>query len=133
MTEMPVAFWAVFAGLVGASVGSFLNVVAHRLPRGISLSHPPSACPRCGSRIRARHNLPVLGWLLLRGRCYDCHLPISARYPLVEGATGLLAAAVTVGLLRYDVSWVLVLPVLAAGVVLVCGLSAADRPGSHRG
>lgn len=79
-----------FAGLLGAVIGSFLNVVVWRVPRGESVVSPPSACPRCGNVIRARDNIPVLGWLLLRGRCRDCGEPISLRYPLVEAGTGLL-------------------------------------------
>ena len=90
MSDLPALVIAVFAGLLGLNVGSFLNVVAHRVPRGESVVRPPSACPRCGAGIRARHNVPVLGWLMLRGRCFDCAEPISARYPLVEAATGLL-------------------------------------------
>lgn len=78
----------------GLAVGSFLNVVAWRLPRGESLAHPPSACPACGERVRPRDNVPVLGWLLLRGRCRDCAAPISPRYPVVEAATGALWMAV---------------------------------------
>lgn len=80
------------AGGLGLCVGSFLNVVAYRLPRGESVVRPPSACPHCGVEIRARHNVPVVGWLVLRGRCHTCTEPISARYPLVEAATGLLFA-----------------------------------------
>ncbi len=79
---------------VGASVGSFLNVCVWRLPRGESLIRPPSRCPRCEAAIAARDNLPVLGWVLLRGRCRHCSGPIAARYPLVEAAAGLLFAAV---------------------------------------
>ncbi|MBX3421225.1 MAG: prepilin peptidase [Pirellulaceae bacterium] len=71
----------------GASIGSFLNVVAYRLPRGLSLVFQPSQCPSCKSHIRARDNIPVLGWLLLGGRCRDCRMAISPRYPLVEGLT----------------------------------------------
>lgn len=92
MTGIPTVLVAAFAGLLGLAIGSFLNVVAYRVPRGESVVSPPSACPRCGVEIRARHNVPVLGWLVLRGRCYDCAAPISARYPLVEAATGLLFA-----------------------------------------
>lgn len=75
---------------VGASVGSFLNVVVYRLPRGMSLVRPKSHCPACGASIRASDNLPVLGWLRLRGRCRSCGGPISARYPFVEAATAIL-------------------------------------------
>ncbi|WP_010203856.1 prepilin peptidase [Salinibacterium sp. PAMC 21357] len=88
----------VFAGLLGLAVGSFLNVVVWRLPLGGKLSSPPSACPRCDHAIRAYDNIPVISWLILRGKCRDCGEPISARYPLVEAATALafsgIAAAV---------------------------------------
>ncbi len=81
--------------LLGLAVGSFLNVVIHRVPRGESVVSPGSRCPRCGHAIRNRHNVPVLGWLLLRGRCFDCGAPISVRYPLVEAGTGALFGLVT--------------------------------------
>ncbi|HEV2814414.1 MAG TPA: prepilin peptidase, partial [Solirubrobacteraceae bacterium] len=90
---MPVPVIAV-AGLFGLIVGSFLNVVTHRLPRGASLVTPRSACPGCGVPVRPYDNVPVLSWLLLRGRCRDCHTPISARYPLVEAGTAALWLAV---------------------------------------
>lgn len=93
MSDPLLAPWLVFGGAslaVGSAVGSFLNVVAYRLPRGRNLAHPPSACPHCGSAIRPWHNVPVLGWLMLRGRCADCADPIAARYPLVEAGCGLL-------------------------------------------
>ena len=76
--------------LLGLLVGSFLNVVVWRVPRGESVVHPPSACPACGNPVRPRDNVPVLSWLLLRGRCRDCSAPISARYPAVEAATAVL-------------------------------------------
>lgn len=88
----PFWFLVLWAGLVGLVVGSYLNVVAHRLPLGRSTVTPRSRCPACGAPIRARDNLPVLSWLLLGGRCRDCGAPISPRYPLVEAATGLLFA-----------------------------------------
>ena len=85
---------AAAGGLVlGAIVGSFLNVVAYRLPRKESLLHPSSRCPECGTPIKPYDNVPVLGWLWLRGRCRACGARISARYPLVEAVTGLLCAA----------------------------------------
>ena len=93
MTDGLLPHWRFLLGiavLLGALVGSFLNVVAHRLPEGRSVVHPPSACPRCRARIRPWHNLPVLGWLLLGGKCRDCGLAISARYPAVEAGCGLL-------------------------------------------
>jgi leader peptidase (prepilin peptidase)/N-methyltransferase len=89
------AVWAVLAGVLGLAVGSFLNVVIYRVPAGESVVRPASRCPSCGAPIRNRHNIPVFGWLVLRGRCYDCKAPISPRYPLVELATGLLFFAVT--------------------------------------
>jgi leader peptidase (prepilin peptidase)/N-methyltransferase len=79
---------ALWLGLVGACIGSFLNVVAYRTPRGMSVVWKPSHCPKCGHDIRARDNLPVLGWLLLRGRCRDCGAAISPRYAVVEAAMG---------------------------------------------
>ncbi len=78
----------------GLTIGSFLNVVVYRLPRGESLAYPGSHCPRCGNPVRAYDNVPVLSWLLLRGRCRNCHEPISARYPLVELTSATLAVAV---------------------------------------
>jgi leader peptidase (prepilin peptidase)/N-methyltransferase len=84
----------IFVGLLGLVVGSFLNVVVHRVPAGASVVSPPSACPNCDVRIRPRHNVPVVGWLLLRGRCADCGEPISVRYPLIELLTGVLFVAV---------------------------------------
>lgn len=78
--------------LVGLAVGSFLNVVIWRVPRGESVVHPPSACPRCGRAIRPYDNVPVVSWLVLRGRCRDCGEPIAVRYPLVEAGTGVLFA-----------------------------------------
>lgn len=80
----------ILAAVAGLAIGSFLNVVAYRLPRGESLSHPGSRCPACGTPIKPYDNVPVLGWLWLRGRCRACRAPISARYPIVEAVTGAL-------------------------------------------
>jgi len=91
---LPAWLVASFTGVLGLVVGSFLNVVAARVPAGGSVMRPRSACPRCGHPIRNRDNLPVVSWVALRGRCRDCSEPISVRYPLVEAATGLLFAAV---------------------------------------
>lgn len=77
---------------VGLVIGSFLNVVVWRVPRGESVVHPPSACPACGARVRPHDNVPVVSWLVLRGRCRDCRAPISARYPAIELLTGVLFA-----------------------------------------
>src|SRR5215218_1278641 len=91
---MTTALGAVIAALFGTIIGSFLNVVVYRLPRKESLSHPPSRCPSCGEPIRPYDNIPVVSWLLLRGRCRHCGAPISARYPAVELATAVLYALV---------------------------------------
>lgn len=80
--------------LFGSLIGSFLNVVVYRVPAGLSLVRPPSACPSCGSRIRAYDNVPVVSWLVLRGRCRSCRARISVRYPLVELGTAILFAVV---------------------------------------
>jgi leader peptidase (prepilin peptidase)/N-methyltransferase len=86
----------VAAALAGLLIGSFLNVVAYRLPRGESLSHPGSRCPGCGAPIAPYDNIPVVSWLLLRGRCRRCGEPISIRYPLVEATTAVLYALVVI-------------------------------------
>jgi leader peptidase (prepilin peptidase)/N-methyltransferase len=82
------------AGAVGLIVGSFLNVLVHRLPRRESVVSPGSHCPACGAPVAAYDNVPVLSWLILRGRCRSCRAPISLRYPLLELANGLLWALV---------------------------------------
>jgi leader peptidase (prepilin peptidase)/N-methyltransferase len=86
--------YSILAGAVGLAVGSFLNVVVHRLPRRESLVRPASRCPSCGTPIRPYDNVPVVSWLLLRGRCRSCGERIPVRYPLVEAGTGALYAAV---------------------------------------
>jgi leader peptidase (prepilin peptidase)/N-methyltransferase len=80
--------------LLGLIIGSFLNVVAWRLPRGESLVRPRSKCPGCGEQVKPYDNVPIVSWLMLRGRCRGCGERISARYPVVEGLTALLYAAV---------------------------------------
>jgi len=75
--------------LLGLAIGSFLNVVIYRLPRGKSLIFPPSSCPHCGNPIKPYHNIPILGWLILKGKCASCGKPISIRYPIVELLTGI--------------------------------------------
>ncbi|MEO1591979.1 MAG: prepilin peptidase [Cyanobacteria bacterium J06632_22] len=81
---------AIFVFVVGAAVGSFLNVVIYRLPAGLSLLFPPSRCPKCKTPLKPYDNVPVLGWLWLRGRCRYCHTRVAIRYPLVELGTGIL-------------------------------------------
>jgi leader peptidase (prepilin peptidase)/N-methyltransferase len=84
----------VWAGLIGGVIGSFLNVVIYRFPAGMSLVRPASACPTCHTAIAGRDNIPVLSWVLLRGRCRTCREPISRRYPAVELLTAVLFVAV---------------------------------------
>lgn len=91
---MSTAAGAAAAALFGAVLGSFLNVVIHRLPRGENLATPGSRCPGCGTAIKPWDNVPILSWLLLRGKCRHCGAPISRRYPLVEALTAVLMAAV---------------------------------------
>jgi leader peptidase (prepilin peptidase)/N-methyltransferase len=90
---MPLAF-AVWVFTLGAVIGSFLNVVIARVPRGESVVSPASRCPRCKSAIRWYDNIPIVSWLILRGKCRDCGLPISPRYPMVELLVALLAVAI---------------------------------------
>ncbi len=79
----------VLAAFLGLAIGSFLNVVIYRVPRGLSVVRPRSACPQCGSYIRSRDNVPIVSWVVLRGKCRDCREPISAVYPLIELLTAL--------------------------------------------
>ena len=105
------AAYVALAALLGAIVGSFLNVVVYRLPRGESLATPGSRCPSCETPIKPYDNVPVFAWLWLRGRCRSCGEAISARYPLVEAATAVLCAGVV---LADGVT-----PAAALGIVLV--------------
>lgn len=110
------AILTVSCAVLGLAVGSFLNVVIYRVPRGESIVSPRSACPSCGTQIRDRDNVPVVSWLLLRGRCRDCREAISAQYPLVELACGALFAGTAA---RFGVDWA-----LPAFLVLFAGLLA---------
>src|ERR687895_976440 len=96
MLVVTTAAGASLAGILGLILGSFLNVVAYRLPRGESLARPASRCPGCDTPIRPYDNVPVVSWLLLRGRCRSCGTAIAWRYPLVELCTGILLALVVV-------------------------------------
>jgi leader peptidase (prepilin peptidase) / N-methyltransferase len=120
VVESRLVLLVVLAAVGGLLVGSFLNVVAWRLPRGESLVAPGSHCPGCDAPVRPYDNVPVVSWLLLRGRCRDCRAPISARYPLVEATTAVLAAAVVAtndGL--HDVLLGLVLVALLVPIALI--------------
>jgi leader peptidase (prepilin peptidase)/N-methyltransferase len=110
------AFLVVVAALFGLVIGSFLNVIIHRVPLRQSIVWPASSCPHCGEPIAPRDNIPLVSYLILRGRCRNCKEPISARYPAVEALTGALfaAAAYRFGL---DLE-------LALALVLICVLIA---------
>ena len=92
LAAMPVAAIAAALGLIGLCIGSFLNVCIYRIPLEQSVVHPPSRCTRCGKTLRWYHNVPVLSWLVLRGRCGFCGAPVSVRYPAVELLTGVVFA-----------------------------------------
>jgi leader peptidase (prepilin peptidase)/N-methyltransferase len=92
----PLAFDIAIAAIGGLCLGSFLNVVAYRLPAGLSLVTPGSACPGCGTAIRPYDNIPVVSWLALGGHCRTCDTSISPRYPITEALTGALFAAVVI-------------------------------------
>ncbi len=118
------AYFATVAGLFGLLIGSFLNVVAYRVPLGRSVVSPPSACPACGRPIRPRDNIPVLSWLLLRGKCRQCGAAISPRYPIVEAATGILFAGTY---LVIGAVWVLPAYLLFVGTTVALILTDLDH------
>jgi leader peptidase (prepilin peptidase) / N-methyltransferase len=109
-------FLTAFCAVFGLAIGSFLNVVIYRVPRNESIVSPRSSCPACGALIRERDNIPVISWLVLRGRCRDCKASISARYPLVELACAALFAGTAA---RFGYRWD-----LPAFLVLFAGLLA---------
>ena len=115
------ALVAAISGVYGLVIGSFLNVVIWRVPRHDSIVKPPSHCPVCEAKIANRDNIPVVSWLLLRGRCRSCAAPISVRYPFVELLTGVLFAAVGA---RFAHSWALPAYLVLAGALVA--LSAID-------
>jgi len=110
-----------YAGVVGACVGSFLNVCSYRWPAEESVVSPPSRCPKCGTPIKWYDNVPVLGWIWLRGRCRACREPVSIQYPLVELFTGLLWM---LALVRFGLSW----QALASAVffTILLGIALSD-------
>jgi leader peptidase (prepilin peptidase) / N-methyltransferase len=111
--------------LLGAAIGSFLNVVIYRLPRGESLVSPPSRCPSCEAPIAPYDNIPVISWLLLRGRCRNCGAAISPRYPLVEALTAASFAGVALARVVDDDLWVQ-LPFVAV-LIAVAGIDLDHR------
>ena len=124
---MPVVLAAV--ALLGLAVGSFLNVLIYRVPAGLSVLAPASHCPHCEHPVRPRHNVPVLGWLVLRGRCADCRSPISPRYPVVELVTCGLFLALAVQLFRLGQHWALPAFLYFAAIGIALALIDVD---THR-
>ncbi|MDR9450072.1 MAG: prepilin peptidase [Acidimicrobiia bacterium] len=118
------AYLATVVGLFGLLIGSFVNVVAYRVPIGRSVVTPGSACPECGAAIRWRDNIPVVSWFLLRGRCRECGTQISARYPVVEAATGALFVGT---FLVIGLAWTLPAYLLFAGTTMVLVLTDLDH------
>ncbi len=122
--------WVIFLFVLGACVGSFLNVVIYRMPRGESIVFPGSHCPSCGNPIGWHDNLPIVSWLALRGRCRKCRCRISPRYLVIEAMTGLLVAGLYLcyyvlrirDMGRFEETW----PYFASQAVLLCGLVAAS-------
>jgi leader peptidase (prepilin peptidase) / N-methyltransferase len=115
------ALLLVVAAVYGLVIGSFLNVVIFRVPLKQSISKPPSTCPGCGNRIAPRDNIPLVSWLILRGRCRQCGMRISVRYPLVEALTAVLFVLVA---LRFGWSWTL--PAMLFFVAGLVALAFAD-------
>jgi leader peptidase (prepilin peptidase)/N-methyltransferase len=111
--------------LYGLIAGSFLNVVAYRLPRGTSIVWPGSQCPKCGAPVKAYDNVPVLGWLLLGGRCRECRERISLRYPLVEALTAVLAVSVV--LVKHSAADIILGLLLVATLVPVALIDLDER------
>jgi leader peptidase (prepilin peptidase)/N-methyltransferase len=122
---MPEAVEIGFIALLGLLVGSFLNVVVHRLPRGESLSRPRSRCVGCETQIAFYENVPIVSWLALRGRCRHCGIAISARYPAIELVTGLVFAAVA-AVRGVDAELALELP-FAAMLIAVAAIDLEHR------
>jgi len=118
---MPDILLVIYAAIVGACVGSFLNVCIYRWPEGLSVIRPRSRCPRCETPIRWHDNIPVLGWLILRGRCRQCGERISIQYPLIELTTASLWVA---AVLRHGFAW----QALASAIffTLLLGIALTD-------
>jgi leader peptidase (prepilin peptidase)/N-methyltransferase len=126
--EIPLTYLRVVATIFGLLWGSFLNVVIYRVPRSISVVHPPSTCPGCSAPIKPYDNIPVLSWLLLRGKARCCGVAISPRYPLVELMGGILSLAIVEVIVRalpYETAWYRAAAIFLAYFSLVLSLVAA--------
>ena len=126
MTAMEFALGAsILIAAFGLAIGSFLNVVAYRVPLGLSVVNPPSSCPGCHAPIEARDNIPLVSWIVLRGRCRHCAEPISPRYLVVEAITGALFVAVAVAFLPGVLAAAAVPAAISGGLALVAFLYLA--------
>ncbi len=130
--NLPLTYWLCISGVLGAIVGSFLNVVIYRLPEGLNIVTPCSRCPKCGHALAWYDNVPVLGWLWLRGKCRYCKNPISVQYPLVEAGVAVMFAGLFAvyymtamrpqfGAQGFNMTW----PVLVVHLFLLAGLFAS--------
>lgn len=113
--DLPFSFYVAFTFLFALAIGSFLNVVIHRVPRGESIVFPGSRCPSCGARIRAFDNIPLLGYAILRGRCRQCRARIAPVYPMVELLTALIFVAL---IFKTGPTWEVLLEFVFAGVMI---------------
>ena len=107
-----------FVFIIGSAIGSFLNVVIYRIPLGKSIISPPSSCPKCGTKIKPWHNIPILGWIILGGKCAECKEPISIRYPIIEFLSGFLAVAIYYKLKTLDIFFVIDFAIFATLIAL---------------
>lgn len=142
MTETQwLIFWLVFFAVNGACVGSFLNVVVYRLPLGLSIVTPPSSCPKCGHKLAWYDNVPVLGWLWLRGKCRYCGNPISPQYPIMEALCAAMFAMLFAGYYIlshraalpghpadfHNLGWQITWPIFVIHLFLLGGLIASTK------
>lgn len=117
-------FMTVYSVLLGLALGSFLNVCIYRIPLRMSIIYPPSTCPACGEKVRAYDNIPLVSYILLRGRCRDCRNPISWRYPAVEALTGLLSLALFI---RYGPSYQYLISLIFIGTLIIISFIDLDH------
>jgi len=111
----------IFIFLFGISIGSFLNVLIYRIPEGLSILNPPSSCPKCHNRLKWYHNIPIFGWLMLKGKCGFCKEKISARYPIIELLNGLIWLA-----LFFKIGAVWYYPFVALSFSMLLALTMID-------
>jgi len=118
---LDILIYSVIVFIYGITIGSFLNVVIYRIPNNLSVVSPPSACPSCGNRLKMYHNIPILSWLLLRGKCGFCKTKISFQYPLIELITGIIFL-----LIFFKIGWVWYLPFVCLSFASLLALSMID-------